>query len=128
MMGGMGQPGRSLRILLVEDHVDSARFLAMLLARDAHIVSTAHTGADALALAAQQPFDVVICDLGLPDIAGVDVMAALRDQHQAPGIMLSGLGDQADEIERARAAGFTSCLPKPIDMARLRRALAALDD
>jgi DNA-binding NarL/FixJ family response regulator len=77
-------------------------------------------------MAAKHSFDVVICDLGLPDIGGIDLMKTMRDRHQLEGIMVSGFGDREEDIEQAKAAGFRCCLPKPVDMSLLRKALADL--
>jgi CheY-like chemotaxis protein len=118
-------PTPPLRILVVEDHADSADMLRRMLAADRHGVSAVATGIDAIAAIAREAFDVVICDLGLPDVSGIDVMAVVRERPGLHGILLSGTGD-ADAVARARAAGFRCCLPKPVDLAALRRELADL--
>jgi two-component system, OmpR family, KDP operon response regulator KdpE len=89
-------------------------------------VHTAATGAEALAVAAAHPPDLVILDLGLPDMEGVDVIAGLRGWTAAPIIVLSGRADSADKVE-ALDAGADDYVTKPFGMdelmARLRAAL-----
>jgi two-component system KDP operon response regulator KdpE len=86
-------------------------------------VITAATGADALASAAAHPPDLVILDLGLPDLDGVDVVRGLRGWCTAPIIILSGRTDSADKVD-ALDAGADDYLTKPFGvdelMARLR--------
>jgi CheY-like chemotaxis protein len=108
-----------LKILLVEDHQDTAHALANLLAREAHRVRRVHTGSDALRAAAEQPFDLLISDLRLPDISGCEVMAQLKRKYNLIGIAVSGMSAPAD-IERALAAGFSRYLVKPVKLETLR--------
>jgi CheY-like chemotaxis protein len=110
---------RRLKILLVEDHQDTAHALANLLAREAHRVRRVHTGGDALRAAAEQPFDLLISDLRLPDISGYEVMAELKRKYNLIGIAVSGMSAPAD-IERALAAGFSRYLVKPVKLETLR--------
>ena len=67
------QMGRSLRLLVVEDHLDSAELLAELLENKGHTVRVATTASDAMAIANEQPFDIVVSDVGLPDASGCDI-------------------------------------------------------
>jgi CheY-like chemotaxis protein len=122
----MTTPSKSFRILLVEDHEDSAYLLSMMLAREAHVVSVAHSGKDAMALADEQAFDVVICDLGVRDIGGIDLVKAIRERHAYRGIIVSGFGDEIEGIDPAAVAGINCCITKPVDMGALRGALAGL--
>nr|WP_255423794.1 response regulator [Xanthomonas sp. GW] len=79
-------------------------------------VSVATTGAAALELAAASRFDIVLSDIGMPDMNGLSLISRLRQlPHYAdvPALALSGFGAQAD-VARALAAGFTSHVNKPV--------------
>jgi CheY-like chemotaxis protein len=113
---------RSLRLLLVEDHVDSAELLAELLESRGHSVAIATSASAALALASQNEFDVLVSDVGLPDASGYELMQQLRDRYALKGIAVTGSG-RADDVERGRAAGFSVHLTKPVTVRRLAAAL-----
>jgi signal transduction histidine kinase len=76
----------SLRVLLVEDHADTAAVMSRLLAMSGHAVTTAATGAKAIALAGEHQFDIVVSDLGLPDMTGYELMKQLKGRFGAKGI------------------------------------------
>ena len=114
-------PG-SLRILLVEDHVDTLRLTARLLASFGHQVVAVESAPAALEAARREAFDLVISDLGLPEMSGLELMQQLRAQHHLKGIALSGYGTDED-IARSRAAGFAEHLVKPVDFAKLQAAM-----
>lgn len=117
---------RPLRILLVEDHVDTARLMRLLLMADGHAVESAGDVAGAVKVAAEHTFDLLLSDLGLPDGTGIDLMLSLRLNGSAlPGIVLSGYG-QDEDIARSRAAGFAAHLVKPINPRALQEAIAGL--
>ena len=117
--------GRPLRLLVVEDHVDSAELLAELLAGHGHTVRVAGTVSDAIAIASQQPFDVVVSDVGLPDASGYDLMRELSARFAIKGIAMTGAG-RASDIEDGRKAGFAMHLTKPVSFRRLEQALEEL--
>jgi len=115
---------RSLRILLVEDHGDTARVMRRLLSAQGHKVQVAVNIATALQLAGTDSFDVLLSDLGLPDGSGLDLMRSLRNKgYKMPGIALSGYGQESD-IEQSRQAGFLAHLVKPLSLALLDEAIA----
>ena len=111
------------RVLVVDDEPQILRALTINLRARHYDVITAATGADALASAAAHPPDLVILDLGLPDLDGVDVVRGLRGWCTAPIIILSGRTDSADKVD-ALDAGADDYLTKPFGvdelMARLR--------
>jgi two-component system CheB/CheR fusion protein len=113
---------RQLRLLLVEDHADTARALSSLLGRAGYAVLTAADVAGASATAEQEPFDLLICDLGLPDGNGHDVIREVRAHRIVPAIAMSGYGMDED-VRRSREAGFTEHLIKPIDVQQLIAAI-----
>jgi two-component system, chemotaxis family, CheB/CheR fusion protein len=113
-----------LRILLVEDHGDTAVIMHRLLSAQGHKVQVAGDLAMALKLAAEHPFDLLLSDLGLPDGSGLDLMRTLRARGLTlPGIALSGYGQETD-LQASRAAGFAAHLIKPLKMPRLTDAIA----
>ncbi|HEY6324733.1 MAG TPA: ATP-binding protein [Thermoanaerobaculia bacterium] len=118
--------GSALRILVVEDHADSAQALADLLHAAGHRVTLAGTIAAALAAAASEVPDLLISDLGLPDGDGDDLMRALAGRYPGlPGIALSGYGMEAD-VARSREAGFSVHLVKPVTFEGLQAAIQRL--
>ena len=116
-----------LRILLVDDHADTLRSMERLLRLRGYQVCTAPTVAEALAFAANQPFDLLVSDVGLPDGTGMDLMRELRLMHGETlrGIALSGYGME-DDVSRSHAAGFDEHLTKPVDMASLEAVISRM--
>ena len=116
---------RALRILLVEDHGDTARIMRRLLMCDGHEVQTAADVATALRISSEGGFDLLLSDLGLPDGSGLELMRTLRQQGLTlPGIAVSGYGQEQD-VAQSRAAGFAAHLTKPVDLVQLEDAIAA---
>ncbi|MEA2605015.1 MAG: two-component system, chemotaxis family, CheB/CheR fusion protein [Acidobacteriota bacterium] len=114
------QAPKSLHILLVEDHVDTAEAMADLLSMAGNRVTMAGTVAEALnaASAADGGFDLVVSDLGLPDGSGVDLMRELSRRYGLKGIALSGYGMDED-VRQSLEAGFQQHLTKPVSLQRL---------
>ena len=112
-----------LRVVLIEDNVDAAESLQMLLQLNGHQVNVAHTGKAGIDLALDLKPDVVICDIGLPEgVSGFDVARALKPQSNSRLIALTGYGRERDQRE-AKDAGFTLHLTKPVDIEQLELAL-----
>lgn len=109
---------RPLRILLVEDSVDTSNAIHRLLSRIGHHVRTAGTLRAAVDAARAGPVDLVISDLGLPDGSGHDLMGLLKPFGPVRGIALSGYGSEED-IRKSHAAGFDTHLTKPTDFQTL---------
>jgi CheY-like chemotaxis protein len=115
--------GRSgVSILLVEDHIDTANAMKRLLAKRGYAVQAATSVAEALRMAANHSFDVLISDIGLPDGTGLQLMRELGARRPVKGIALTGFGMEED-VERSREAGFIEHLTKPINMEQLQAAL-----
>jgi len=110
------------RVLLVEDHRDTAMLMTRLLKRYGYQVHTADSVASALSAADAQEFDLVVSDIGLPDGSGLDLMPQLRERHSLRGIALSGFGMEED-VARSHTAGFAAHLVKPVDSKQLEQAL-----
>lgn len=114
-----------LKVLLVEDHADTAATLSTLLLRKGYEVHCAASRQSAIKAAQSFPFDVLVTDLGLPDGSGVDLLDSLKDaigDRKVRGVVLSGFGMEED-VTRSREAGFSHHLTKPVDFAVLHRCL-----
>jgi two-component system KDP operon response regulator KdpE len=113
------------RVLIVDDEPQILRALRINLRARHYEVDTAATAAQALKTAAEHPPDLVILDLGLPDMDGADVIAGLRGWTSAPIIVLSGRADSADKVS-ALDAGADDYVTKPFGveelLARMRAA------
>lgn len=112
-----------LNILLVEDHKDTRACIQRLLEAQAHRITSAGTAEAALKLAETTHFDLVISDLGLPDLTGHELMRRLHARTGVPGIALSGYGMEHDVLE-SRKAGFKYHLTKPVSFDRLKSFVA----
>jgi len=113
--------GVSKRVLVVDDNEDAAKTLAMLLKVDGHVIETANTGKAALELAERFNPQIVLLDIGLPEMDGYEVARRLRQSPQIPDpllIAITGYG-QADDRNRSKAAGFDHHLVKPVDLAEV---------
>lgn len=108
-----------LRVLLVEDHAETASVLGRLLGRMGHEVKVASNIATALDLAASATFDVVVSDIGLPDGTGHDLMRHIKQNYQIPGVALTGYGME-DDVARSRDAGFVAHVVKPVNLDHLQ--------
>ena len=113
----------SLNLLAIEDDPQIRRFLAAALEAHGHQLATAGTGAEGLRLAAARQPDIVIVDLGLPDISGLDVIRRLREWYTRPILVLSARSQESDKVA-ALDLGADDYLTKPFGigelMARLR--------
>src|ERR1700721_1554629 len=114
------------RVLVVDDEPQILRALRINLRARQYDVSVAATGAQALEEAAAHPPDLVILDLGLPDMDGVEVIGGLRGWTAVPIIVLSGRGDSSDKVE-ALDAGADDYLTKAFRPAELPPRLALGD-
>jgi CheY-like chemotaxis protein len=104
----------SVRVLLVEDHADSAEMMMLVLQLEGYHVDVMQTVAEALAVR-QSRWDVLVSDLELPDGTGLEIARWLRGLQQPPSylVALSGYGSPAD-LENSRKAGFDIHLVKPV--------------
>ncbi len=126
---GAAVNARSLHVLLVEDHPDTAQQLTRLLERAGHEVTWAGSIREAREFLAQSEpetnqrgFNILISDLGLPDGSGHELMRDLASARRMPGIALSGYGMKAD-IEHSMEAGFSRHITKPVDWQELKVAI-----
>ncbi len=120
-----GAPAKPLRILVVEDQADARRGLRILLEHHGYEVKAAATAQEAIDIANTWNYDLLISDIGLPDLSGFDLLARLRTRRTTPAIALTGFGMEQD-VQRARDAGFDQHLTKPIQFERLEQAIQTL--
>ena len=113
------------RVLVIDDEPQILRALRINLRVRHYDVHTAGTGAQALEQAARHPPDLVILDLGLPDLDGVEVIQGLRGWTDAPIIVLSGRADSTDKVE-ALDAGADDYVTKPFGMEELLARMRAV--
>jgi PAS domain S-box-containing protein len=130
------QPGQQLanvpprRVLIVDDNVDAAESLRMLLELSGHAVAVEYGGAAALDTVESFHPDIVLLDIGLPDVDGYEVAREIRARHGMDKVTLvavSGWG-QAEDKQRAADAGIDMHFTKPIDSSRLGQVLAVTRD
>jgi two-component system CheB/CheR fusion protein len=125
---GRSGPAPSRRILVVDDNIDAAETLAVLLRMAGHEVRTAHDGPAALDAARTYQPEVVLLDIGMPAMDGYEVARRVR---QVPGmekvllVALTGYG-QEDDRRRSRDAGIDHHLVKPADMEALQAVVAGM--
>src|SRR5688572_13369339 len=121
-------PAGARRILIVDDNVDSAQSLAMLLGMSGYETHTAHDGVAALRCAEQLLPDAVLLDIGLPGQNGYEVCRGIREQPWGKRMVLIALTGWGQDNDRRQAeqAGFDSHIVKPVDFEGLLRMLEAL--
>jgi PAS domain S-box-containing protein len=119
---------RKLRVLVADDNADNAEVSGTLLELWGHEVHVAHTGHAALTLAESQRPAVLLLDIGMPDLNGYDVAAAIRAAPWGQEMILiavTGWGRDEDRL-RSQSVGFNHHLTKPVDPTKLRLLLSGL--
>lgn len=122
------EPKQPLRILIVDDHVQAAKMLAMLLEALGHEVLIEHSSRRALERATLERPDVCLLDIGMPEMDGHELAQCLRAQTPTAKsvlIAVTGYGHERDR-EKASAAGFDHHLVKPVDTVKLTSILAEI--
>ncbi len=125
--GNAVAPPAQRRILLIEDNAHANDILRRVLTEHGHLVTTAFDGIAGLGLARSTPFDVLVCDIGLPGMNGLELIAQLR---RSPGaqipfaVAISGY-DKVEGRAQAIAAGFGHYLVKPFDIDQLLALIAS---
>ncbi len=115
-------PNKNLRVLLLEDHEDTAQVLAQVMRGMGHAVEICSSIAQGREIIHGQEFDIILSDLGLPDGTGIDFIRAVRKTCQTPAVALTGYG-MAEDIENCLQAGFDEHLTKPVDFEKLEHTL-----
>jgi signal transduction histidine kinase len=119
---------RAIRILVIEDNEDVAETLAALLAGLGHNVTVARTGIEGIRLINEQQPELVLCDIGLPEVDGNEVCRRVRQttlDYRPTMVALTGWGQEADR-QRTHAAGFDRHLVKPVTIEMLRDVLQGI--
>jgi CheY-like chemotaxis protein len=125
--GAMAQPQataqkQQINILLVDDHDDTLMLMKMMLERRGYAVHAVMSAGEAVEVARQRRFDLLISDINLPDGNGLDVFREIRGLGTSRAIALSGFGRDAD-VRRSREAGFLEHLVKPVNMQKLHEVI-----
>ncbi|MDB5955489.1 ATP-binding protein [Ramlibacter sp.] len=121
-----GAPGSALNLLVVDDNVDAAETLRLLLEMMGHAVSVAHTGTAALELARKCAPQVLFLDIGLPDMEGYELVRRMRllpETAASTMVALTGYGQREDR-EKALRAGFDRHLVKPLSIDELTKVVS----
>jgi len=122
------QPGQTWRVLIVDDNADSADSIAAILETSGHEVEVAYSAQKALEMAVEHQPDIVLLDIGLPDMDGYEVAKHLRQTPELKEmrlIAITGYGQESDR-QRSREAGFDEHLVKPVEWQKLEELLASL--
>ena len=121
--------GRNLRVLIVEDNLDAAEMLELMVSQLGHVTKVAHDGATAITIATQFAPDVVLLDIGLPVMNGYAVVRALRELSQFTNIHIAAVTGWGQEEDRrkAREAGFDSHFTKPLSPEVLHDLLTTIE-
>lgn len=122
------RPHHPSRVLLVEDNADAAEMLADLLRLSGHEVETAGSGRAGLEALARGGIDIVLCDLGLPGMSGLELARAVRRDASVAGVplvALTGYG-QLEDRSQSSEAGFDEHLVKPVDLETLNDVIGRL--
>ncbi|MEP6921681.1 MAG: response regulator, partial [bacterium] len=121
-------PEQTSRVLVVDDNIDAADMLAMMLQMFGHEVKKAYDGHTAVETAIEYQPDCVLLDIGLPDMNGYEVAQRLRSQPQTKDswlVAMTGYGQDSDR-QLSREAGFDHHLVKPVEPQKLQELLARL--
>jgi CheY-like chemotaxis protein len=119
-----------LRVLVADDNLDAATALELLLQASGHLVRLAHTGPTGLAAALDFRPDLVLLDIGLPELDGWKIAERIRQQPTLQNIVLvamTGYGQNTDR-KRSQKAGFDHHFVKPVEFGKLRQILAAVSE
>jgi len=119
-------PFASRRILVIDDNLDTAAMCALSLTLEGHVVEIAHDGASALKMAKAFRPDIVILDIGLPGMSGMDVAKDIRQHEGSNKAMIVGLSgyDQDAYRQQAEEAGFDHYLVKPSSASQINKVIA----
>jgi two-component system CheB/CheR fusion protein len=119
---------RDIGVLVVDDSEDTVVMLQQLLELNGATVYTARSGSEALQVANQHQFDIVLSDVAMPEMDGFEFLRKLRElpaHHDVPVLALTGFG-RPEDVERAKQAGFFSHITKPFDLEKLATTLRSI--
>jgi len=115
-----------MRILVVEDDALLAAGLASMLARASHTVFPARTGAEAIAMIAREPLDLVVLDIGLPDMDGFEVLRRIRAGRGGVGVLVLTARDAVEDRVQGLDLGADDYLTKPFSIDEFEARVRAL--
>lgn len=125
------RPGRQAHVLVAEDDEISQSLARLVLEKQGYTVTTVYTGTEALSALEKETFDLVILDINMPGMSGLEVASAIRSQeptgHRIPIVAMSANAMQGDK-EKGYAAGMDAYLTKPIEVEEVYRTLGGLLD
>jgi two-component system, sensor histidine kinase and response regulator len=120
--------GKDLQILLAEDNAVNQRLVIRLLEKQGHRVVAVNNGLEALLALTAQQFDLVLMDIQMPEMDGLEATARIREQEHATGTRIPIVAVTANALkgdcERYLAAGMDGYVPKPIQPAELFKVIA----
>ncbi|MGI4841759.1 MAG: hybrid sensor histidine kinase/response regulator [Janthinobacterium lividum] len=127
---GSAPGAQARRILVVDDNVDAANTLALLLQSAGHTVRTEHSAHAGLAAAGREDFEVILLDIGLPDMSGHELAKALKGQPRSAAALLVAVSGYGQEQDRRMSlqAGFAAHLVKPVVAEELLATIAGAAD
>jgi CheY-like chemotaxis protein len=113
-----------MKVLIVEDDMAILRMTMMMVANLGHQATACNTGAAALSASLMQSYDLVLCDIGLPDIHGFELMRAIKAQSPEVPIVAISAMSASDAADAAAKAGASHYIEKPLRLEALRHELA----
>lgn len=120
---------RLYRVLVVDDHPDTAEVMASLFKMLGHDACATRRGREAITLSLADDFDVILLDLGLPDLDGCEVVRQLRADPRRPDRYITAVSGHCRpaDVSRAVQAGFDDHVTKPIDLSKIHQILRCAD-
>jgi two-component system CheB/CheR fusion protein len=119
------EPEKPCKVLVVEDHHDSATLVSRVVWSAGFEVAVAENYQAALHAARADQFDVIVCDIGLPDGDGCDLLTEVKAMYGVRGVAMTGYGYEADR-RRCELAGFEAFLLKPVSLEDLEATVRAV--
>lgn len=119
------ESNKSLKILMIDDNKDLAKIICELISLLDYETESVHNGTDGIAKARELRPDVIICDIGLPDMSGYEVAKMIHREAELKDTFLIALSGyaQSEDIERSKEAGFDRHLAKPVSLETLQMVL-----
>jgi two-component system, sensor histidine kinase len=117
--------GNCNRTLYVEDHADTREVVSGLLSRHGLSVDQAANAKDAMAMATKADYDLLLIDIGLPGMSGLELLPKLRATTKVPSIAITAYAYPKD-VQSCYDAGFDRCLVKPVQLEKLLLAIKEL--
>ncbi len=114
-------------ILVVDDELSMRELLEVLLGKEGYKVTCAKNGRDAISMIKKTVFDLLLCDIKLGDITGIDVLKALREENQDTVVIMISAYASTEAAVEAMNEGAYDFVPKPFDNEELKQTLLNLD-